>query len=105
LWITWQAHVVAARGKSPVADLARSGRSLCLKSHPTPAALRAAVLAYRAARATGALDHPAHLAAKAAVLALHPTLSDTQASHEAVHAVAYASSLLSKWFWAPVEGR
>jgi hypothetical protein len=54
---------------------------------PTPdrkPAWRAAVLAYRKVRATGALDHPAHLAAKAAVLELLPTLSDQEASQEAV---------------------
>jgi hypothetical protein len=63
-------------------------------------AWRAAVLAYRKTRATGALDHPAHLAAKVAVLELHPTLSDREASQEAIHAVAYATSFHSEWFWS-----
>jgi hypothetical protein len=76
---------------------------------PTPSpdrkpAWRAACLAYREKRRTGAMDHEAHLAAVAALQAVWPGLTWKEASAEAVNAVAYASTYHTEWFWSGVGG-
>ena len=69
-------------------------------------AWRAACLAYRAKRRAGARDQEAHEAATAALRKVWP-LAWTEASAEAVNAVAYATRYHSEWFWrgAQHEGK
>src|SRR5262245_45383253 len=62
-------------------------------------AWRAACLAYRKVRATGALDHPAHLAATAAVREVLPNPTEKEASNQAIAAIAYATTFHAEWFW------
>src|SRR5215468_3775540 len=71
---------------------------------PTPTedrlpAWRRAWLAYREIREAGGSDQEAHEAAVAAVLSILPTLSQKEASAEAVNAIAYATKYHSDWFW------
>ena len=70
---------------------------------PTPTedrlpAWRRAWLAYREIREAGGSDQEAHEAAVAAVLSILPTLSQKEASAEAVNAIAYATKYHSDWF-------
>jgi hypothetical protein len=73
---------------------------------PTPErkpAWRAACLAYREKRREGASDHVARLAAVAALQAVWP-LPDSEAGLEATHAIAFASTHHTDWFWDGVGG-
>jgi len=56
-------------------------------------------LAYREIREAGGSDQQAHEAAVEAVLSVFPTLTQNEASAEAVNAVAYATKYHSDWFW------
>ena len=71
---------------------------------PTPTedrkpAWRRACLAYREIRQAGGSHQEAHEAAVAAVLGVWPTLTQKEASAEAVSAIAYATKYHSDWFW------
>jgi hypothetical protein len=65
-------------------------------------AWRRACLAYREIRQASGSDQQAHEAAVEAVLSVLPTLTQNEASAEAVNAIAYATKYHSDWFW---EGR
>ena len=70
---------------------------------PTPTedrkpAWRRACLAYREIRQAGGSDQEAHEAAVAAVLSVWPTLTQKEASAEAVSAIAYAPSIIAIGF-------
>jgi hypothetical protein len=76
--------------------------------HPTQTSLpagdlrpawRAACVAYREVRCTGARDEPAWNAARAAVLQEFPTLSERAAGEQASDAICYASVYYPQWFW------
>ena len=62
---------------------------------------RAAALAYREQRRAGASDHVSWLAAVEALQAVWP-LPLEDAKRETTHAIAYASSNHTAWFWASV---
>jgi hypothetical protein len=62
-------------------------------------AWRRACLAYREIREAGGSDQQAHEAAVEAVLGVLPTLTQKEASAEAVSAIAYATKYHSDWFW------
>jgi hypothetical protein len=70
---------------------------------PTPTedrlpAWRRVCLAYREIRQAGGSDQQAHEATVEAVLSVLPTLTQTEASAEAVNAIAYATQYHSDWF-------
>jgi hypothetical protein len=67
-------------------------------------AWRAAALAYREQRRTGASDHASWLAAVEALRAVWP-LPLEDARREMTHAIAYATSQHGKWFWDGVSDR
>jgi hypothetical protein len=56
-------------------------------------------MAYREIRQAGGSDQEAHEAAVAAELSALPTLTQKEASAEAVNAIAYATKYHSEWFW------
>jgi len=62
-------------------------------------AWRRACLAYREVREAGGSDQQAHEAAAEAVLSVLPTLTQKEASAEAVNAIAFATKYYSEWFW------
>jgi hypothetical protein len=65
-------------------------------------AWRAACVAYREVRRTGARDEPAWKAARAAVLREFPMLSERAAGEQASDAICYASVYHKQWFWSGV---
>lgn len=67
-------------------------------------AWRAACLAYRKVRRTGALDQPAWMAARQAVKECLPALTEEEAGAEASRAILYASTWHRDWFWSGVGG-
>ena len=72
---------------------------------PTPdrkPAWRAAAVAYREQRRAGASHHASWLAAVEALQAVWP-LPLEDARRETTHAIAYASSQHTKWFWDGVS--
>lgn len=66
------------------------------------ASWRAASVAYRAVRRTGAGDHLAWLSARAAVLDCCPDLDATEAGKRAADAIVFASVHYPSWFWRGV---
>jgi hypothetical protein len=66
---------------------------------------RAACCAYRLVRQAGKPDRVACAAALAATRACRPGLSDHEISSEVTHAIAFASSEYTAWFWSGVAGR
>jgi hypothetical protein len=77
--------------------------------HPTQTSLpagdlrpawRAACVAYREVRRSGARDGPAWKAARAAVLQEFPMLSERAAGEQASDAICYASLHYPQWLWS-----
>ena len=63
---------------------------------------RAACVAYREVRRTGARDEPAWKAARAAVLQEFPTLSERAAGEQASDAICYVAVYYPQWLWKGV---
>ena len=63
---------------------------------------RAACVAYREVRRTGARDEPAWKAARAAVRQEFPTLSERAAGEQASDAICYAAVYYPQWLWKGV---
>jgi hypothetical protein len=75
-----------------------------IESPPIPTeerkpAWRRACLVFREIREAGGGDQQAQEAATEAVLSVLPTLTQKEASAEAVSAIAYATKYHSDWFW------
>jgi hypothetical protein len=47
---------------------------------------------------------PAYWAAVAAFREVLPEMSEVEAKHEVMHAIAYAAANHTKWFWSGVYG-
>jgi hypothetical protein len=67
-------------------------------------AWRAAVLAYRRTRQAGHDHHAADAEAVAAFRQVLPEMPETEAVHEVILAIAYASREHTAWFWKGVGG-
>jgi hypothetical protein len=80
------------------------GLDMTVERPPAPTeerlpAWRRACLAYREIREAGGSDQQAHDAAVEAVLSVLLTLTQKEASAEAVNAIAFATKYYSEWFW------
>jgi hypothetical protein len=76
-----------------------------LPSEQIRPAWRAAVLAYRRNFRETRHPSPAYEAAFAAFREVLPNIPEEEAWNHVMHAIAYAASYHSKWFWGGIYGR
>jgi hypothetical protein len=68
-------------------------------------AWRAAVLAFRANMKVTRHPCPAYDAAFAAFREVLPEMGEAEVKHEVMHAIAYAASNHTTWFWGGIYGQ